>query len=358
MSMSASHHRFRLPSAVSRDPLLFLLVAAGLVSCGLLLQPFIAALTGLGLIALLTRSPLRSVRRKVRNRTLVATVSVVCVTLCIIAPAALAIQCLAQRILSALSLLNTAGAADRFYGGFNALQSWLARYSISIGDFDLNSTLSRASGPIGSTVMSVLGGSVATATQLVLMLFLLFFWYRSGDAFVSRVRLLMPFSPAERRFLGAAMVRAVRAVVIGRVVVAAIQAVMAWITFLALRVPGASLLATVTFVCCILPAVGAFFVWVPVLVYLLLIEAWTRAIILGLVGTFILSTVDNVLQAIIAGNQARLGTVEILLSILGGVSLLGISGLVLGPLIWVTAGGLLVIWNKRQRRSLSTGIAV
>jgi predicted PurR-regulated permease PerM len=195
----------------------------------------------------------------------------------------------------------------------------------------------------------LLGGSVATVTQIVLMLFLLFFWYRGADALVSRARRVLPFSAMERRFLGGAVLRTVRAVVVGRLAVAAIQALLAWITFLSLGVPAASLLATLTFVCCVLPAVGAFFVWVPVTVYLLLIHAWTRAIILACVGIFVLSTVDNVLQAVISGTQARMGTVEIFLSVLGGVWVLGIPGFVLGPVVWVMAAGLLTIWNHRQK---------
>jgi predicted PurR-regulated permease PerM len=330
------------------DPLLLLLLAAALAGCCALLQPFIAALTGVCVIALLTQSPLRALRSHVPNATLAATIAVVCVTLCIIAPAALAIHFLAQRVLNALSLLDNAKAAARLHNEFAVVQSWLTRHSIPIGDFDFSSTLNRAGGPVASTVVSLVGSSVVTITQLVLMLFLLFFWYRNGDAFVSRARQLMPMTSGERRFLGGLIQRTVRAVVMGRLAVAFIQALLAWIVFLILRVPGASLLGTVTFVCCILPAVGAFFVWVPVVVYLILIQAWTRAIILGLIGTFVLSTLDNVLQAIIAGNRARMGTVEMLLSILGGVSLLGIPGLVLGPLIWVTAGGLLMVWRKRS----------
>jgi len=342
----------RSPAALARDPLLLLLLTGSLVACCGLLQRFLPALVGLGVIAMLTQSPMRSLRRKVANKTLAATLAVVCVTLCIVAPVGFAIHFLARRILDALSLLRSPGVADRLHNGFGAFQALLARYSIPVGNFDLGSTMDRASGPIGAAIASFLGGSVATITQLALMLFLLFFWYRSGDAFVRQVRLLLPFSAAERRFLGGAMMRAVRAVLIGRVVVALIQAFLAWIVFLALHIPGASLLATVTFVCCILPAIGAFFVWVPVTGYLLLIHAWTRAIILSLIGTFVLSTVDNVLQGVIAGHQARMGTVEMLLAILGGVWLLGIPGLLLGPLIWVTAGGLLMIWNKRQWRSV------
>jgi len=338
-------------------PLLFLLVGSALVGCGFLLWPFLAPLTGLGLIAVLTRSPISRLTCKVRNRTAAAVIAVFCVTLCIIAPTGFVIHFIGQRILSAVSMLSSPGTVERLHGAVEALRSLAERHSIPIGDLDLNSTLGKASGPIGSAVMSAIGGSVATITDVVVMLFLLFFWYRSGDEFTSRVRRLMPFSAAERRFLSGAMLRTVRAVVLGRFVVAGIQAVLAWVVFLALRVPAASILGTVTFVCCILPAVGAFFVWVPVMVYLLLIHAWTRAVVLLLVGTLVLSTVDNVLQAMIAGTRARMGTVEMFLSILGGVWLLGISGLVLGPLIWVLAGGLLMIWNKRQQRSLFSAIS-
>ena len=333
----------------SRTPLINLLVTAALVGCGFLLWPFSSPLTGLGLIAVFTRSPAQRLTRKVRNKTLAAVIAVFSVALCIIAPAGFAVHLLGQRILSAVSMLRSPGTVERLHEALEALRSLAARHSISIGDLDLNSALGNASGPIGSAVMSAIGGSVATITDIVLMLFLLFFWYRSGDEFSSRVRRLLPFSAPERRFLSMTMLRTVRAVVLGRFVVAGIQAVLAWLVFLALGVPAASILGAVTFVCCILPAVGAFIVWVPVMVYLLLIHAWTKAIILLLVGTLVLSTVDNVLQAKIAGTRARMGTVEMFLSILGGVWLLGISGLVLGPLIWVLAGGLLMIWNKRHQ---------
>jgi predicted PurR-regulated permease PerM len=330
------------------EPLVFILLAAALVGCGFLLWPFLVALTGLGLIALITQSPLNALRRKVHSKTASAGIAVLCVTICIIVPAWLAIHFLGQRILSAVSLLRNPGTIQRLHDGFETVRSFAVRHSIPIGEIDLQSTIDNASGPIGSAIVSAVGGSVATITDLVLMLFLLFFWYRSGDTLVFRARQLMPFSAPERRFLGATVVRTVRAVIMGRFVVAAVQAILAWITFLALSVPGASLLGTVMFVCCVLPAVGAFFVWVPVAIYLVLIHAWTKAIILSLIGTFVLSTIDNVLQAIVTGAQARMGTVEMFLSILGGVWLLGISGLVLGPLIWVVTGGLFLIWNKRQ----------
>jgi predicted PurR-regulated permease PerM len=330
------------------EPLVLMLLAAALVGCGFLLWPFIAPLTGLGLIALVTKPPVSALRRKVHSKTAAAVIAVLCVTICIIVPAWLAIHFLGQRIITAVSLLRTPVTTQRLNDGFEAFRSFAVRHSIPIGEINLQSTIDNASGPVGSAIVSAVGGSVATVIDLVLMLFLLFFWFRSGDALVFRTRQLIPFSPSERRFLSATVIRTVRAVIMGRFVVAAVQAILAWITFLALSVPGASLLGTVTFVCCVLPAVGAFFVWVPVAIYLVLIHAWTKAIILSLVGTFVLSTIDNVLQAIVAGTQARMGTVEMFLSILGGVWLLGISGLVLGPLIWVLTGGLLLIWNKRQ----------
>lgn len=349
MSPESAPRTLRL--APYREPLVLLQLVAALVACGFLLWPFLVPLTGVGLIALLTAAPFRSLLRKVRSRSAAAAIAVICVTLSIVVPAAVAIQYLAQRILAALTLLRTPAAVQRLQESLAAVRLFAARHSIPLGGVDLQSAVDNVSGPIGGVIVSLLGGSITGLTNVVLMLFLLFFWYRSGDHFIDTARRLLPFSRSQGRFLSSVVIRTVRAVLLGRFAVAGVQAVLAWITFLALGVPGASLLGPVTFVCCVLPAVGAFFVWVPVAVYLVLIHAWTKAVILALVGTFVLSTIDNVLQAVISGTQAKMGTVEMFLSILGGVWLLGMSGIVLGPVIWVLTGALLLIWNKRPTQS-------
>jgi predicted PurR-regulated permease PerM len=181
------------------------------------------------------------------------------------------------------------------------------------------------------------------------MLFLLFFWYRDGQRFLQSAVSVLPFTRAELRFLARRIRQTVRGTVFGRFIVAIIQGISAAIAFWILDVPGASLLGLLTAVCALFPAVGAFFVWFPVVIYLLMIHAWGRAIALLLIGGGFLSTVDNVLFPVIAGAQTRMNTPQMFLSLLGAVWLFGVSGLVLGPVIFTLAESLLVIVARQSR---------
>jgi predicted PurR-regulated permease PerM len=68
-------------------------------------------------------------------------------------------------------------------------------------------------------------------------------------------------------------------------------------------------------------------------------------------GGAIVSTIDNFLYPIIVGPQLRQHTVAVLLSILGGIALFGITGIILGPLTFTATSTLLEIWRSRSSRS-------
>jgi DMSO reductase anchor subunit len=60
-----------------------------------------------------------------------------------------------------------------------------------------------------------------------------------------------------------------------------------------------------------------------------------RAALTGLFlfGILVISMVDNVLKPLIIGSRTKMPTIVILFSVLGGIKLFGILGLVMGPLI-------------------------
>jgi len=313
----------------------------------MLLRPFVPALTGAALLAMLTRPFLILLRRHFKNRNLVATIAVFCVTLCILAPVGLALHAIIRRILVVTLFLRSPAFQDSILGAFTSLQDLLQAH-LSLGQsIDLTQFLNRGVSFITSTFLSLIGGSAAAATQIVVMLFLLFFWYRDEELFRIKVQSLMPFSQLEKRFLLRRVQVSVRASVTGRLIVSAVQGLLAWFAFLALGIPGASMLANCTSVCALIPAFGAYVVWVPVLIYLLLIHAWFKALALLFIGAVVLSTIDNILFPLIVGAKSHMETAQMFLSVFGGLWLFGISGLVLGPLLWVAAEAFLAIWRRR-----------
>src|SRR5690606_30891115 len=83
----------------------------------------------------------------------------------------------------------------------------------------------------------------------------------------------------------------------------------------------------------LLPAVGAGLVWTPVAVYFLVTGSVWQGIALILYGIFVIGLVDNVLRPILVGKDTKMPDYVVLISTIGGMSLFGLNGFVIGPLI-------------------------
>jgi predicted PurR-regulated permease PerM len=333
--------------------MVFALTAGSLFLCALLLKPFIPALTGSLLIATMTQPLAKRLRQIFSHRTTAAAVATVIVALCIIVPAAFILRLVAMQALGGLQLLQDSAWLDKLQHLIDQIRSYLALRGIPLMGNDLPQVIKTGAGFLGSTFLTLVSGSVEAFTQIVVMLCLLFFWYRDSDELLAYLRKTSPLNSGEERLIVKYFKRTIRASVVGRLWIAAIQGFLAWIAFAALGVPGAVLLANLTSVCALIPAFGAFLVWLPVVGYLLAIHAWTRAAILFTIGFFLLSTVDNLLYPFFVGARAHLHTAKMLLSVFGGLWLFGISGLVLGPLVWVTTELLVAICMRRASRDES-----
>ena len=83
----------------------------------------------------------------------------------------------------------------------------------------------------------------------------------------------------------------------------------------------------------LIPMAGAFIVWVPAAIFLVITGHWIKAIVLAAFGTFIIGTVDNFLRPKLVGEKTRLHELLIFFSVLGGLQVFGVLGLVLGPAV-------------------------
>src|SRR5690554_7955785 len=83
----------------------------------------------------------------------------------------------------------------------------------------------------------------------------------------------------------------------------------------------------------LLPAVGASLIWGPVAIYFLATGAIWQAAVLTAFGAVVIGLVDNVLRPILVGKDTKLPDYVVLISTLGGLSVFGLNGFVIGPLI-------------------------
>jgi predicted PurR-regulated permease PerM len=201
-----------------------------------------------------------------------------------------------------------------------------------------------AAGGVVADILGMLG-------SLFVMLFALYFLLRDGDIIGRQIRDLLPLPEKERERLMADTRDLVIASVGAGLLVAAVQGLISGVAYWALDVKEPVVWGVATAFCSLIPVVpvvGSALVWVPVSLWLLLGGDIVRGVILMIVGIVGVGMVDNVLRPIILAGRTSASGLVVFLGILGGASAFGFIGLVLGPIILVTAGSLIAAFTRPE----------
>lgn len=188
----------------------------------------------------------------------------------------------------------------------------------------------------------------ATLGSLLVMLFAMFFLLRDGHTLAREVRDLLPLPESARDRLMTDTRDLIVASVGAGLVVAATQGTIGGITFWFLGIDGAVIWGVAMAFCSLIPLVGATLVWGPTALWLLLSGDIVRGIILILVGVFGIGLTDNILRPILLAGRTTASGLVVFLGLLGGAAAFGFIGLVLGPIVLVTAGSLLRVLSSPE----------
>jgi predicted PurR-regulated permease PerM len=186
---------------------------------------------------------------------------------------------------------------------------------------------------MAGNALSIGQNTLAWLASLGLMLYLTFFMLRDGAKLIPVLIRALPLGDERERLLMKKFVEVTRATIKGSLVVAMVQGALGGFIFWALDIPGPVLWGVVMTVLSLIPIVGASLIWLPVGLYLLATGAATDGIILIAFGAIVIGLVDNILRPILVGRDTKMPDYLILLSTLGGFSVFGMTGFVLGPLI-------------------------
>jgi predicted PurR-regulated permease PerM len=172
-------------------------------------------------------------------------------------------------------------------------------------------------------------------------IFTAFFLFRDGERVIARIPELLPLELAQSE----ALLRRTRDVIDGSLygvlLIALIQGSLGALAFTLLGVPSPVLWGVVMTVASLIPMFGAAGVWVPVALYLLIVGSWGKAIALTLFGALVISSVDNFLRPKLVGDRIRLSELVMFFSVLGGLQVFGVLGIVLGPVLFAVTGSLI-----------------
>lgn len=218
---------------------------------------------------------------------------------------------------------------------FEALESLIADH---VGvDVDIESIVQDAGEGIGEWLF---GGAITAFETTIhfligvgLLLFLLFFLIRDGDNLVAWMKDRSPFPQPVGDDLTGRIGNITRAVLVGHVLVAIIQGIIAGVGLVVTGVPNPIFWTFVMILLALIPLIGTFAVWAPASVYLFAIGQPIAAVGLFVYGAVVVGISDEYLRPVIVDRYAEISPSVIIVGVIGGLSVFGFMGLFLGPIV-------------------------
>jgi predicted PurR-regulated permease PerM len=305
----------------------------------LVVEPFLVALAWAGVLAIVFH-PMHAAFARRFGPGWAAALSTLVITVSLVVPMVLVATAFAREAVDAAGNVQRAFADGRLGGIERAWQTVQSRmpesFQIDLASLTTDSVKQGAGFLVAQSGLLVRNVFVFTL-NLALALFATFFLLRDSAAIMRIIRGLMPMEESARETM-LARSRADSSVSAG--IVAAVQGLLGGLVFALLGIEAALFWGVVMAICCLLPF-GAWIVWVPAAIVLAASGAVGRATVLVVLGFAVVSGADNVLRPILLSGRANMNGLVIFLSLLGGIAVFGMLGVVLGPVLVVTALGLL-----------------
>ncbi len=188
------------------------------------------------------------------------------------------------------------------------------------------------SGTLNSLINVVLDFPVLLL-HLFLIGFVFFYALRDGIKLRKFISEISPLSKEQEFVLVKQFKDLTDSIVYGQVIIGLLQGISAGIGFLIFSIPNALVLTVLAIVLSIIPIIGPGLIWIPISIYLLFKGNLVLAIGFILYNAIIVSSLDNILRPYIVSKRTDISAVVVLIGMIGGIFLLGVIGLVLGPLI-------------------------
>lgn len=188
-------------------------------------------------------------------------------------------------------------------------------------------------GWIQENVGGVFTRVVDYSLSVLILIFAIFVFLRDGNKFIERLVTLSPLNENFDRQIVHKMYIAFNSVIVGEIVIAVVQGLLAGVGFWFFGIPNALIWAVITAVAALVPVIGTGVIFFPLILFSFLTMGWVPTIGLLAWWVLVVSIVDNIIRPLIIERGMHINPFLILISVLGGLHAFGPIGFIAGPLI-------------------------
>jgi len=305
----------------------------------LVFEPFLAPLAWAVVLVVVSYPVYARLARK-WNPTLAATASTVGVILILIVPALLVTGAFIHQGVEAVQEVQQQIQSGHF-SWVNDL--WLrvqARFP-DANPGNLTTVIHRyadaGAAYLGSRLGAVLRNTAVFLFHLAVMILAMFYLFRDGDSIVARLREVLPFEKSHRDKMIDETRELIFASVTSSLVAAVAHGILGGLAFGLTGIRAPIFWGVMMGFFSLIPLVGSALIWVPAAISLMVDGHIGMGIALMIFCSVIVGLVDNIIRPWMISGRAEMGGLVVFISVLGGISVFGMLGVVLGPIV-VAAG--------------------
>lgn len=309
-----------------------------------LLLPFLIPMCWASIFAIIFYPIYGKLERRIKSGSMRALILSALIVILIIGPLSYLGIALVQEAIVMFDQFKTwvdAGNLDRLFDIKNSplyimMENRLAPY-VDLSQLDLKIIIENSLKSISKIALSQTTNLLANAGRVMfqfgLMVFFMFFLFRDGEKLLNQIKSVIPMSVVRADATVSHLKNVIETTMYGGIVVALIQGLLGGFLFLIFGLPSPVFWGAVMAFLSFIPLLGAFLVYIPAGILLILSGAYIKGVLIIAIGVVVVSQIDNVLRPFLVSGKTGMHTMLLFVSIMGGINLFGLLGIVLGPFI-------------------------
>jgi predicted PurR-regulated permease PerM len=316
----------------------------------LIFAPFLVALAWAAVLVVLFH-PIyaRLARRWEPTRAALATTAGV--TLILIVPALLVMIAFVRQGVDAVQSIQVGVAAGHFAWVSHLWARIQLRFpGASPGDLSalMQRHAEQATGYLAEQLGVVLRHTAVFVFDMGVAILAMFYLYCDGESIVARLGEVLPFEASHRERMFREIRDLIHATVASSLAGAAVNGILGGLGFAVTGIRAPIFWGVMMAFFSFLPVVGSALIWVPAVIALIAGGHWERGVLVAVICVFGVVVVDNFIRPWLISGRTQMSMLAIFISILGGISVFGMLGIVLGPIVVAIAAGLLDLYAPRS----------
>ncbi len=312
-------------------------------------RPFLPSLLTGAIIAYLSYPLYGKISKYIKNKNFSSFIVALLVVLLITLPFVIVLGLISKEAYNTYVTLSQQNLGTNFMKIVCKDENWLSCKFVNLFvgflpenniDYYLQVTIEKITGFIINNVSKFLASIPSILLNFFVMIFVVYYLLKDGETVVKRIKNILPLKESHKQHVLERFHDITYAVFYGNISIAVLQGILGGIGFLILGVSSPILWGFVMMLFALIPYFGTAVIWLPAALNFIFVgylqnenSLIIRGVILIIYGIFVISSIDNILKPKVIGIKADVHPILVLLGVLGGLSLFGFIGLILGPVM-------------------------